>query len=176
MPRAVAVPLRQALWARQQQGQSPTTIAQELGLPLRTVQHLVQRFRQAEAVVPPAYRPGPRPPHALLPTVRAYRLQHPDWGAELIRVQLCRDHPDLAVPCGRTFQRWLARAGLGPIPTGRKAPPGRRRAESPHAVWQTDAAEHMALASGEEASWLRVVDECSGAFLQTRVSPPGAVE
>src|SRR5262249_29502101 len=50
-----------------------------------------------------------------------------------------------------------------------------RRSDTPHAAWEVDAAEQMVLANGSEASWLRVVDECSGAFLQTRVFPPRAV-
>jgi len=94
----------------------------------------------------------------------------------LIRVQLCRTLDPKDVPCVRTLQRWLQRHGLSPAPAGRQPAPRRPRAELPHAVWQMDAAEHLALGGGSEVSWLRLVDECSGAFLTTRVFPPGAVE
>jgi hypothetical protein len=45
------------------------------------------------------------------------------------------------------------------------------RAAVPHAVWQIDASEYIALATGQRVSWLRVIDECSGAVLQTVVFP-----
>jgi hypothetical protein len=35
-----------------------------------------------------------------------------------------------------------------------------------------DAAEQMRIAGGQGVSWLRLVDECSGAFLATTVFPP----
>jgi hypothetical protein len=176
MPRATPVPVRQTILARQQQGQDATAIAQDLQLPVRTVQHLLQRLRQAPAVLPPAYPSGPRPAHPLCETVLDYRRQHPAWGAELIRVQLCRTRDPKDVPCARTLQRWLCRHGLSPAPPGRQPALRRPRAEVPHAVWQMDAAEHLALRGGQEVSWLRLVDECSGAFLKTRVFPPRAVE
>lgn len=176
MPRATAVPVRQTIRARQQQGQDASTIAQELQLPVRTVQHLLQRFRQAPGVLTPAYASGPRPAHPLCPTVLDYRRQHPTWGAELIRVQLGRTRDPKDVPCARTLQRWLCRHGLNPPPAGRPPALRRPRAEVPHAVWQMDAAEHVALRDGAEVSWLRLVDECSGAFLKTFVFPPRAVE
>jgi transposase len=175
MPRALAVPVRQTILARQQKGQDAATIAAELHLCLRTVQNLLRRFREAPDAVAPCYPTGPRPPHSLLDTILDYRREHATWGAALIRAHLGRDRPDLVVPCTRTLQRWLRGAGLSPAPPGRKGA-ARRRAEIPHAVWQIDAVEQLPLASGQLASWLRVTDECSGAFLQTRVSPPGAVE
>jgi hypothetical protein len=45
------------------------------------------------------------------------------------------------------------------------------RAERPHQGWQTDASEDLRLQGKQRACWLRVVDECSGAFLKTLVFP-----
>ena len=39
------------------------------------------------------------------------------------------------------------------------------RARTPHHTWQMDASEHLALADGSEVSWLRVVDEATGAVV-----------
>ena len=46
------------------------------------------------------------------------------------------------------------------------------RAAVPHDTWQMDASEQLRLGSGQGISWLRLVDEYSGAFLGTTVFPP----
>jgi len=176
MPRALALPVRLKIRARQQQGQDAATIAEELNLHLRTVQNLLRRFRTAPDAIAPSYRSRPLLGHDLRQTVLEYRRLHPCWGAPLIRVQLSCHQPALVLPSARTFQRWLVSAGLNPAPPGRKPSARQSRAQEPHRVWQIDAVEQLPLASHQTVSWLRVTDECSGAFLQTRVSPPGAME
>ena len=42
-------------------------------------------------------------------------------------------------------------------------------AERPHDVWQMDAVEKTSLATGQRISWLRLVDEWTGAVLDTKV-------
>jgi hypothetical protein len=82
-----------------------------------------------------------------------------------------------ALPAVRTLQRWFAKAGLGPAPQGRRPQTVKKwRATRPHETWQVDAAEDIALADGTRASWLRIVDEFTGAVLKTVVFPPRAVE
>jgi hypothetical protein len=175
MPRAVAVPVRQTILRRSQQGQSASAIAEELGLPARTVRHLIGRLSQGPEALAPSYRTRPAPPHPLLHDALDYRTAHPSWGAQLIRLHLLRDQAqlrspaDFEVPTARTLQRWFAAAGLGPAQPGRKGQPRRARASQPHQVWQMDAADQVLLGSGRKVSWLRLVDECSGAFLLTEV-------
>src|SRR5262249_5578309 len=101
------------------------------------------------------------------------RQQHPRWGATLIRLcleDLPPDQLDEPVPSDSTIRRWLQESGLNPCPAGRKADP-RPRCCVPHEAWQVDAADQMRLLDGTMASWLRLVDECSGAVLQTVVFP-----
>ena len=100
------------------------------------------------------------------------RRQHPTWGAGIIRVILTEQHPGRVLPSERTVQRAFVRAGLNPAPAGRRGPGPDRRAERPHETWQVDAADQMDLADGRQASWLRIVDECTGAVLETAVFPP----
>jgi hypothetical protein len=114
-------------------------------LRLRTVQNLLRRFRLRPDALAPDYRTRPCPPHPALAAVLRCRGDHPGWGAELIRAQLLGQQQDLHLPAGRTLQRGLRRAGLGPAQPGRKVA-SRPRADAPHAVWQTDAAEHLVLA------------------------------
>ena len=181
MPRPVPVPLRLALWRRHLDGQDGPTIARALGLAPLTVRRLIHRLRQEgqPAVIPRYDRGGaatPKCPESVVQTALALRREHPSWGAGLIRVMLRRQLPADSPPAERTLQRWFVRAGLAPTPAGRRPVSESRRAERPHDVWQMDAAEEVPLADGRRVSWLRIVDECSGAVLWTVVFPPGTLE
>ena len=79
-------------------------------------------------------------------------------------------------PSARTLQRGLRRADLAPAPAGRPAKGSTPRATLPHDAWQMDAKELIKLNHGDLVSWLRLVDECSGAVLQTVVFPPREME
>jgi hypothetical protein len=180
MPAAIPTPIRRALWQRHAQGQSAAVIADALGLPLRTVRHLLRQFRsRGPGRLSPAYRgPAAAGRHAALrPEAEQLRRHHPTWGAGLVRVYLRHRHPKRTLPTARTLQRWFRAAGLGPAPRGRQ-PAGDRghgRATQAHAVWQIDAAERVRLRGGQQVCWLRVLDECSGAVLLTAVFPPREV-
>jgi hypothetical protein len=177
MPAPLPLPVRQALWQRFLRGQSPTTIAQALGLAPRTVRHLLRRLRDGGPdALAPTYRSPQVPPDPMTQQLHdqtiAWRREHPQWGSGLLRVFLLRDFPQATIPCTRTLQRWLEQAGLGPAPSGRRPSLDTPRAGHPHEVWQVDAAEQVRLRSGQRVSWLRMVDECSGAVLATAVFPP----
>jgi transposase InsO family protein len=126
-------------------------------------------------VLSPSYHP-PRPaghakPCDYVEAVCHLRREHTTWGAGLILVILHEQHPDWDLPSHRTAQRWLHAAGLAPAPRGRHPKVNPRRATRPHEVWQMDAAECLLLANGQYVCWLRVVDEFTGAVLQTTVFP-----
>src|SRR5512135_620272 len=181
MPRPLPVSVRQAIWRRSQDGQDGLTIARALGLATRTVRKLILRFRQGgQAAVRPSYdRCGaatPRLPEPIVQAAVGLRREHPTWGAGLIRVMLRRQRPHDPLPAERTLQRWFLRAGLAPAPAGRRPTAETRRTERPQEVWQMDAAERVPLRTGRRVSWLRIVDECSGAVLWTAVFPPGPLE
>ena len=164
--------------ARYQDGQDGPTIAQALGLPTRTVRHLLSRFRRGgPGSLSPSYdRCGaatPKPAESLVQIALGLRRQHPTWGAGLIHVMLRRQLPDTSLPSVRTLQRWFRSADLCPAPVGRRTATDSRRARRPHEAWQMDAAELVKLRTGQLVSWLRIVDECSGAVLQTAVFPRG---
>jgi hypothetical protein len=76
------------------------------------------------------------------------------------------------LPCVRTLQQWFRRVGLGPPPPGRRPAAAVNRATAPHQVWQADAAEEILLGDGTRVSWLRIVDEFTGAVLHTAIFPP----
>jgi Homeodomain-like domain len=180
MPRALAVPLRQVLLRRWRRGQSVPEIAAVLGLPARTVRHLIRQFRQgstpADALAPQYPRCGRRrswPNQLLVEHALNLRRHHPHWGAGLIRVFLKQRWRRQPLPTERTLQRWFHRAGLGPAARGRRPKGIRRRADEPHDVWQMDAVEQIRLGSGQRVSWLRLCDEYTGAMLYSKVFPVG---
>jgi hypothetical protein len=180
MPPPIPLPLRQQIWTRHQQGQDATTIAHALRLCPRTVQHLVQRLRRRGAAGLQTIYHAPAPSAGVPEHVRHEAVflhqEHPTWGAGFIRVRLRARHPSVPLPSERTLQRWLERTRAPAAPPGRKPAREHQRARGPHAVWQVDASEHIRLANGETVSWLRSVDEFTGAVLGTRVFSPRAVE
>lgn len=155
-------------------------IAARFQLSPKTVRRLLARFEQeGEGGVMPHYDQCGRPQaiaSELVEEVCRTRREHPRWGAEMIRLELAEHHPTL--PCARTMQRRLRQAGLHPAPAGRPSAERPRvpRATRPHQGWQTDASEELRLAGRQQACWLRIVDECSGAFLSTTVFAAGRWE
>ncbi len=99
------------------------------------------------------------------------RQKHPRWGGGLIRVML--HEANESCPSVRTLQRWFQNGKLAPAPPGRRAASEKQRARCPHQTWQMDAVDQLRLGSGDRVSWLRLVDECSGAVLKTVIFPPG---
>jgi len=171
MPRAVAVPVRSRIFELADAGQPPAQIARSLELEPRTVGRLLQRrtLRGNDGLAPDYRRCGRKP--QVCDEALDLRREHSTWGAEYVRVVL--EEGPIQPPSARTLQRHFAAAGLQPAPPGRRPGRPRRRASAPHEIWQMDAGERIPLATGQEVSWLRVVDEYTGAFLRTRVFPPG---
>lgn len=175
MPASIPVPIRQTILRRWQKGDSVAILAQDLHLSERTVRHLVQRFAQVgpKSLTPNYDRCGtkkiPTDSDAFKKAVEM-RQQHPLWGGGLIRVML----REAGEPCPsvRTLQRWFRNRQLSPALPGRRSDREKQRANCPHEVWQMDAADQVRLANKNQVSWLRLVDECSGAVLKTVIFPP----
>jgi len=170
-------PSASRFFLRWQAGADARAIALEFSASPRTIQRLFARFqsRGRDGLAPDypccgQHQPG-RTPQTLVEQFCQVRRDHARWGSEMIRTELKGQHGTL--PCGRTIRRHLSGAGLAPAPAGRPRldSPRLPRAERPHQRWQIDASEGLLLKSKQRACWLRVVDECSGAFLQTLVFP-----
>jgi transposase len=181
MPSPISFALRQRIAQLMQSGCSAAQIAAQLRLAPRTVQRLVHQFREHPDDLTPQYRPGTQPTpcdHPLFAFACDLRRQHPTWGAPLIRVHLFREThrrqlSSNLVPSARTLQRWFADDPhlATPAPSGRK-PLARITPTEPHDIWQMDAVEQLRLGNGQGVSWLRLVDQFSGAILSTAVFPP----
>jgi transposase len=175
VPASIPVPVRQTILHRWLKGESVAKLAEDLQLSVRTVRHLVRRFAQrgAEAVAPDYDRCGtkkiPVDSDSFQKAVDM-RQQHPRWGGGLIRVML--QEADQPCPSARTLQRWFRNGKLSPAPPGRRPVGEQQRTRCPHETWQMDAVDQLRLAGGARVSWLRLVDECSGAVLKTVIFPP----
>jgi hypothetical protein len=183
MPRAVGQPIRDALWqAHHKEGLDTHALAARFALPTRTVQALLRQARLNGDTMPAAAYHRPAPASCLLADdpvflqAQALRREHADWGADLVRIVLdeqpSRGEAPKKAPSARTLRRWFAQLGLSAAPPGRRRLPAYRRATCVHQTWQVDATDQVALADGSLASCFRCVDECSGAFLGSRVFPP----
>jgi hypothetical protein len=174
MPAPLPVALRQRIRAALQQGVAPTALAHQLGMSPRTVCALYQRFRDNPDDLAPSYHhPGASEPSDLIRQALLLHQQHPTWGAPYVLVQLRRRDPQRTDwPSARTLQRWFRRQAQPPAPAGRKPAADAVGADGPHACWQMDAVEQLRLQTGAQVSWLRWVDEFSGAVLGTVVFPP----
>jgi hypothetical protein len=180
MPAPIPLPVRQVIFKRWRKGESVAILAVEVKLSVRTVQQLIFSFdARGQSGVEPDYA------HCAtnkLPTdgdpfqkAIQMRQQHPGWGSGLIRVFL-QEQGEKACPSERTLQRWFRRSLLSPAPAGRRPASDAHRACHPHDVWQMDAVDQLPLATGQQVSWLRLVDECSGVVLQTTIFPPAFLE
>jgi hypothetical protein len=142
---------------------------------VRSVRRWYRNFHEhGDATVAPAYdacgQSQPRrTPKALLEEARQLREEHPTWGAPLIRVMMQQERRRRPLPAARTLQRWFNRERIPQAPPGRRPAATEDRAEQPHEVWQMDASEEIGLQGGRQVSWLRVVDEWTGAVLKTMV-------
>jgi hypothetical protein len=142
---------------------------------VRSVRRLYRNFHEhGDATVAPAYdacgqNQPRRTPQALLDEARQLREQHPTWGAPLIRVMMKPKRRRRPLPAARTLQRWFKKEAIPEAPAGRRPAATEDRAEQPHEVWQMDASEEIGLRSGRQVSWLRIVDEWTGAVLKTMV-------
>lgn len=178
MPRALPPAIRRAILKRSHHNQSPSEIAQELGLQERTVRRIVTGFQeQGEAALHASYEGCGLARTAEFAGLREQLLelreQHPLWGAGRLLLELeVSQSETLELPSERTLQRWLREVYSKPAPAGRPTQEARSRASQPHQVWQVDAVEQKYFGSGKMFSWLRVVDECSGAVLKTVVFSP----
>jgi hypothetical protein len=178
MPCSTPVAIRRAILRAAKNGDCVAVLAGRFRLPERTVRHLIRCFADQDDVTPAYQRCGrsAAAPSPILEETLRLRRAHPSWGGGLIRVLLQEDHPQEQIPCTRTLQRWLRRSGEAAAPAGRRPTSASPRARQPHECWQVDAAEQKRLKSGTLISWLRVVDECSGAVLKTVVFPPRKLE
>jgi transposase len=179
MPSPIPAPVRQQILERWKKGQSVASLAAELQLSARTVRHLVHRFAQrgSKGVATDyggcATKKLPTDSAAFQKALQM-RQQHPRWGGGLIRVLL--KEQGQACPSVRTLQRWFRRHQLTPALPGRRPAREKQRARHPHEVWQMDAVDQLRLGSGQKVSWLRLVDECSGAVLRTVIFSPRVLE
>ena len=95
---------------------------------------------------------------------------HNEWGAPIIRVVLTKRYPKEAIPCIRQMQTWFIEAHLNK-PRQQKSQPYIGHALACHNIWQVDAKERFKLSQGQDANYLNIVDEYSGAWLEAPLSP-----
>ncbi len=179
MPAAIALPIRTYIVEQHQQGHPLSQIAAELQLSYWSVRRLWRCYRDAGMTgLSLGYcrcgRRGVRSERLLYRSAVWLKRHHPGWGAGLIQALLSQRYPQFSLPHRRTLQRWWVQAGVQTSSPHRLRSPAMppQHPQQVHQVWQLDATSHARLADGSGASWLSVVDEYSGALLESAVFPP----
>jgi hypothetical protein len=96
--------------------------------------------------------------------------ENQELGAPIIRSRLIAGGKFSEVPHERTIQRWWEASGKNK-PRGRRPKSDLSYAREPHATWQIDGKENVALANGVEVCYLSFTDESTCSFLRGHVFP-----
>jgi len=149
------------------EGQTHRQAAATLGYSRGWTRKWLRRYRQRglSALGPPPAR-APHPLARFSPAVaqaaRAYRQTHPLVGARRVLLALAKD-PALAgarLPDARTLHRFFVAEGfVAPrLPRDQRPAPAAVAARGdPHAVWQIDHQDHLALAGLDELTVLQSI-------------------
>jgi transposase InsO family protein len=171
--------LVQAVLARRQTVQ---TLARRCGVSRKSAYKWLHRFRQQGLA---GLRDQSRRPHrspgrltrGWIQAIERVRRARPHWGAKKIHRWLRRQSPRRRLPCVRTIQRWLQRAGwVRSRPRrARRGPavlhPGLTVARRPNQVWTVDFKGWFRTADGVRQEPLTVRDQFSRYGLCLRLLP-----
>jgi hypothetical protein len=168
--------IRQSIIDLHQKGTSISSLARTFEVSRGTVHTLVKRYQsQGQAGLKPRYancgKSRPTAEDFVYRAVRCFKTWHPSWGGEKIHAELLRLHPDLPLPCPRTFYRWFQWNGQT-TPKTRLPNPEGQWAKQVHEGWQIDAKEEIPIADGSRKSWLNITDERSGTIIDPPAFPP----
>jgi hypothetical protein len=90
-------------------------------------------------------------------------------GSSFEQVILKDRYKDMTVAAERTLQQWFRARKL--YKPESSFPVVQSIAQQAHDLWQIDAKEKLCLLSGQQASYLSVVDQKSGCLLKAAVFP-----
>lgn len=179
MGQAKSLETRHKVVSMRNHGHTYSQIAETLDLGLGTVKNLCKRYSCAgdSGLLPLYHRCGrriSRNDEVSFRLVRLIRHLHPGWGVPLILLKISEKFPRIPLRSARQYQRRLLK-GSGKLPPAiLPRPIPMDRARTAHEVWQIDAKERFSLAHGQEACYLTISDEGTGALLGTQSFPPWA--
>lgn len=160
------------LWVREQlvagrlKGMSISELAAKHQLSESTARAIWRRYKRQQPLAADYSRCGRPPSEArIYRGARYLKYLHRSWGAPLIATLLTERYGSCVSV--RTLQRWFKAANLTRL---RQKQPSNVQAKAcaVHQVWQIDAKERLPA----QASYLSMIDEHSGAFLEAFVFPP----
>jgi len=176
MPAALPQEVRRRIVEGHQQGKTLREISLTLGLAYVTVKGIWAHWVKYEKLSPnyeQARQRGTRKYQAVYAASLVIKKAHARWGGGMIRLELSKRLPGVALPSVRSLQRWFRQAGISRGPKAEhKRGSSVQRGQDVHEVWAVDAKEKIHLQSGERASWLVISDEASGAILTATSFPP----
>jgi hypothetical protein len=180
MPAPIPNEIRRQIVERHEAGEALTTISHDLNQSYNTVRKIWSHWRQHKKLSPnyeQARQKGTRTYAEVYADAIEMKRHHPQWGAQLIRLELQRQYPDAELPAVRTLQTWFKQAGVNrSAKIKRESARGVKRGQSVHEVWAVDAKEQMQLADGSYGCWLTLTDEASGSVLGCETFSPKVLD
>ena len=175
MGKATDMASRQGIIRLKEEGKTLFEISQALLLPYPTVRNLWQQYRtNPQKGLATHYANCGKHPKTRQDLIYRAALWlkhlHPQWGSPKIHLALCERYGRENVEHIRTLQRWYRDANLIK-PRQQMAEPAICDSKAVHNIWQVDAKERLTLLDGQEACYLTIVDEKSGAALEAPVFP-----
>lgn len=174
MGKATPLAHRQEVVSMKKAGHTLLSISESLNLTFSNVRDIWLRYKKGgDAGLLTGYSHcGKKKPTRSSLVYRAalwLKRLHPLWGSPRIHSGLKSRYGD-STPSIRTLNRWYKSANLcKPRNPNKNEEIGKSRAV--HNIWQVDAKERLKLLDGQEACYLTITDEKSGAWLISLVFP-----
>lgn len=180
MPAPIPNEIRRQIVERHKDGESLTTISQDLNQSYNTVRKIWSHWQRHNKLSPnyeQVRQKGTRIYAEVYEDAIEMKRGYPKWGAQLIQLELKSQYPDAELPAVRTLQTWFKQAGVNrSAKIKRESQKVVKRGQSAHEVWAVDAKEQMKLADGSYGCWLTLTDEASGSVLGCETFSPQVLD
>jgi hypothetical protein len=169
----VNIEIRHAIIHRKKSDETLKEISESLQVPYRTVVNIWQKYKDKVLT-----KMGADYAKCGLHQVKRYseikskcislKISHPRWGTPRIHLEATKLYPQANIPCIRTLHSWYKQENLIK-PNHKENEPSIGRAKAVHNIWQIDAKERLTLIDKQDACYLTIVDDKSGACLEALV-------
>jgi len=172
---AINIEVRRTIIRLKESGERLIDISQILKLSYRTVSNIWQRYKKKGRadLVCDYTKCGTQQAKRYMGVKSKcldLKILHPRWGTPRLHVELVKLYPQEVIPSIRTLHSWYKKANLI-CPNHLEREPAIGRAKAVHNIWQVDAKERLRLPNEQNACYLTIVDEKSGACLEALVFP-----
>lgn len=174
MGQATGLLLRERIIELKQKGYTLEKISEELSLTYSNVRTIWGRYQRngisgLQTCYTKCGKSKPSRDNVIYRAALWLKHLHSEWGTPRIHAGL-QSRYSADIPTIRTINRWYKDAQIT-TPRSKVNRDVIGKSTNVHNIWQVDAKENLTLADGQNASYLTIVDEKSGAWLASLVFP-----